>query len=183
MLRLKHLYHGRIWSGVALGVLILAACSPAEPQARPTTAVAPDPGDAVPPHHPVSGLDVVPLVVARDGERHVFQVEVARTSAQQARGLMFREAMGQDEGMIFPRNPPAPAAFWMKNTVIPLDIIFVGPDGRINNIVANAEPYSLDPRLSVGAAGAVLELNGGRAAELGIRPGDRVEWSDPARGG
>ena len=89
---------------------------------------------------------------------------------------MFRSAMGADEGMIFPMDPPRMAAFWMKNTVIPLDIIFVGPDGRISNIAANTVPYSLESVVSDGAAKAVLELNGGRAAQLGIAAGDRVEW-------
>ena len=89
---------------------------------------------------------------------------------------MFRTQMGADEGMIFPYNPPEAVSFWMKNTVIPLDIIFIGTDHRIINIAANAEPYSLDPRPSEGLAIGVLELNGGRAAELGIGPGAKVEW-------
>ena len=84
--------------------------------------------------------------------------------------------MGPDEGMIFPFDPPRGASFWMRNTVIPLDLIFVAPDGRISNIAANAIPYDETPLYSGGEAKAVLELNGGRAAELGIKPGDRVEW-------
>ena len=89
---------------------------------------------------------------------------------------MFRTAMGADEGMIFPMNPPRQAAFWMKNTVIPLDIVFIGSDRRVLNVAANARPYTKTPLPSIGAAAAVLELNGGRAAQLGIGPGDRVEW-------
>jgi len=68
------------------------------------------------------------------------------------------------------------ASFWMRNTVIPLDIIFVGPDGRILNIAANTVPYSEESVRSVGPAGAVLELNAGRTAELGVAAGDLVEW-------
>ena len=68
------------------------------------------------------------------------------------------------------------ASFWMKNTVLPLDLIFIGPDRRIINIAADAVPYSEDPIESEAPAGAVLELNAGRAAELGLSPGDRVEW-------
>lgn len=126
--------------------------------------------------HPESGLDVVPLAVTQGERVHRFRVEVARTPDEQAMGLMFRTALGPDEGMLFPRRIPGQAHFWMKNTVIPLDIIFIGADGRISNIEANAEPHSLDARSSVGAASAVLELRGGRAAELGIAAGARVEW-------
>lgn len=164
--------------GLSLALLALAACSPAQPQSRaagPATAGQESTARA---QHPVSGLNVVTLTVRNGQRNHSFRVEVAQTAQQQARGLMYREAMGADEGMLFPRNPPSPAAFWMKNTVLPLDIIFIGPDGRISNIVANAQPYSLDPRQSVGVAAAVLELNGGRAAELDISAGDRVEWEE-----
>ena len=105
-----------------------------------------------------------------------FRVEVARTADEQARGLMFRESLPEDGGMIFPMSPPRFASFWMKNTVIPLDIIFIGPDHRVLNVAANAVPYSLDPITSAGPALAILELNGGRAAQLGIGPGALVSW-------
>jgi len=155
--------------------LALAACSPAVSDSAGARS---QPQPAV---HPVSGLPVVPLTVtvlsgARKGQRHAFRVEVARTGAEQARGLMFRAAMGADEGMIFPMSPPRMASFWMRNTVIPLDIVFVGTDRRVINISAQATPYSEDRRESLAPVMAVLELGGGRAAELGIGPGDRVEW-------
>lgn len=126
--------------------------------------------------HAESGLPVIPLTVSTPQGRHVFRVEVAKTSQEQARGLMFRTAMGPDEGMVFPMNPPRTASFWMRNTVIPLDIIFVGTDGRILNIAANAVPYNEMPLPSAGVVKGVLELNGGRAAQLGIGPGSLVEW-------
>ena len=159
---------------VLLFALLLAACaaSPAESSAE-RSGGAPAPAVAV---HPVSGLAVVPLTVRSGGKVHRFQVEVARTSEEQATGLMFRQSMGAYEGMVFPMNPARVAAFWMKNTFIPLDIIYVGPDGRITNIAANAVPHSLQPLESAGLVKGVLELNGGRAAELGIGPGDRVDW-------
>jgi uncharacterized membrane protein (UPF0127 family) len=78
--------------------------------------------------------------------------------------------------MIFPMEPPRDASFWMKNTVIALDIIFIGTDRRILNIAANTVPYSETPVYSTGVAGAVLELSAGRAAELGIAAGDTVAW-------
>lgn len=126
--------------------------------------------------HPESGLEVIPLTVSHNGKTHEFRVEVARTAAEQARGLMFRTELSDKEGMLFPRDPPGFASFWMKNTVIPLDIIFVGTDGRIINIAAMTTPYSLDSIPSEGVTAAVLEIRGGRAAELGIVPGARVEW-------
>ena len=126
--------------------------------------------------HSVSGLPVIPLTVTTAKGRHSFRVELARTAQQQARGLMFRTQMGANEGMLFLRTPPDHASFWMRNTVIPLDIIYVGTDRRILNIAANAVPYDETPLASAGIAAAVLELNGGRAAELGLAPGDTVDW-------
>jgi len=155
----------------ALAILATAACSPNPADtAKPATAA------AVPAIHPESGLPVVSLTAWPGGQPHVFRVEVARTSAEQSKGLMFRRAMGADEGMIFPMNPSRLVAFWMRNTVIPLDIIFVGKDNRIVNIAADAVPYSETALPSMAPVIGVLELNGGRAAELGLKAGDRVEW-------
>ena len=162
-----------LWWKQSLGavlILLTAACSP---HAATGGAAAPAASSAV---HPVSGLAVIPLSISGSGTVHRFRVEVARSEAEQEKGLMFRTAMGADEGMIFPMNPPRSAAFWMRNTVIPLDIIFIGSDHRILNIAANAVPYDERPLPSAGAASGVLELNGGRAAGLGIGPGDRVAW-------
>ncbi len=158
--------HARlIAASLALG---LAACSPAASldsqgsnNAKATAA---------------SGLAETMLTVTSGTKSHQFTVEIAATEEQQARGLMFRNEMAPDRGMIFPMNPELPYSFWMKNTLIPLYIIFVAPDGRIANIAANTVPYSLDPVPSKGAVKAVLELAGGRAAELGIKPGDVVTW-------
>lgn len=153
----------------AIALALLAACSQG-PGGNSALAQSP----AV---HAVSGLPVVSLTVTHAATPHRFRVEVAKTGEQQERGLMFRTSMGADEGMIFPMEPPRNASFWMRNTVIPLDIIFVGPDGRITNIAANAVPYDETPLPSTGLVKAVLELNGGRAAALGIGPGDLVTWS------
>ena len=91
-------------------------------------------------------------------------------------GLMHRQSLAPDRGMIFPYDPPRPASFWMKNTLIPLDLIFVRSDGTIGSIAANAVPLSLDPIPSGEPVAAVLEIAGGRSAELGIGPGDKVSW-------
>ena len=149
----------------------LAACSPqvaAESSAGVET--------PAPSLHPVSRLQVIQLTVEGPGGTHRFAVEVADTPQAQSRGLMFRTELGPDEGMIFPYDGTTAQSFWMKNTPLPLDIIFIGPDGRISNIAAMTTPYSLDPVYSVGSVLGVLELAGGRAAELGIAPGDKVEW-------
>ena len=121
--------------------------------------------------HPVSGLPVIPLRV----RGHAFRVEIARTDAEQQRGLMYRTIMGANEGMLFPEALPRRVAFWMRNTVLPLDIVFIGTDRRILNIVS-AIPYDETPLPSAGPVSAVLELNAGRTRQLRIRPGDKVIW-------
>jgi uncharacterized membrane protein (UPF0127 family) len=124
-----------------------------------------------------AGLDQIPLsVTTARGQTHRLIVEVARTPEQQAQGLMNRQSLAPDRGMIFPYAPPQPVAFWMKNTLIPLDMIFIAPGGRILRIEANTVPLSLEPVGSGEAVEAVLELAGGRSAELGIAAGDRIEW-------
>lgn len=118
----------------------------------------------------------MPLTIRSASGTHRFTVEVAETPEQQAQGLMFREALAGNRGMLFPYDPPRAASFWMKNTLIPLDMIFIRPDRTIGRIAANTVPHSLEPVPSLEPVSAVLEIRGGRAAELGIRVGDRVEW-------
>lgn len=159
----------RLLSGAAL--LAVAACSSVPSEAGGREQV-----QAAQTRHPVSGLRVVPLTVSAAGRTHRLQVEVAGTPAEQAKGLMFRTEMGANEGMIFPFNPAKKASFWMKNTVIPLDLVFIDGAGRVESVAARAVPYSLEPINSRGDVAAVLEINGGRAAELGIAPGAQVRW-------
>ena len=90
---------------------------------------------------------------------------------------MFRDHLSGDQGMIFPMDPPRVASFWMKNTVIPLDMIFIRSDGTIAKIAADTVPYSLDPVSSEEPIAAVLEIAGGRAAQLGLQPDDKVVWT------
>ena len=124
-----------------------------------------------------AGLEQVPLTITSGGKTHRFTVEVAKTSEEQAMGLMYRTKLAPDRGMVFPFDPPRDASFWMRNTLIPLDMIFVRADGSIANIAANTVPHSEEPVPSDGPVKAVLEIAGGRSAELGIKPGDMVEWS------
>ncbi|CAK0779843.1 DUF192 domain-containing protein [Azospirillaceae bacterium] len=116
-----------------------------------------------------------PLVVetSRGGKFH-FNIELAETPAQQQQGMMFREKMPEDSGMLFVFGQERRATFWMMNTLISLDIIFVGRGGRIVNIHQRAEPQSLELISSNEPVVAVLEIKGGVASWLGIRPGDRV---------
>jgi uncharacterized protein len=123
-----------------------------------------------------AGLTQVPLTISSNGQLHRFTVEVAATPEQQTMGLMYRNKLGPDRGMIFPFDQPRDASFWMRNTLIPLDMIFVRADGSIANIEANTVPYSEEPVHSAGPVAAVLEIAGGRSAELGIKAGDTVKW-------
>jgi uncharacterized membrane protein (UPF0127 family) len=100
-----------------------------------------------------------------------FSVEIADTEASRARGLMFRTDLPRDAGMLFVFEGAAPRAFWMENTPLPLDMLFFDAAGRLCGLVERAEPFTRTPRESGCAALAVLEINGGLAAELGIRPG------------
>jgi uncharacterized membrane protein (UPF0127 family) len=124
-----------------------------------------------------AGLEQAALTIASSNGEHRFTVEVAKTPEEQAQGLMFRNTVPPDRGMIFPYDPPVQVSFWMKNTLVPLDMIFIGPDGKIGRIAANTVPMSLDPVPSIDPVSAVLEIAGGRAAELGIKEGDKVSWS------
>ena len=148
-------------------VALLAACQPAASDAATNSA----PLAAAP-----SGLVQVPLTISGKGEPRRFMVEVAATPADQERGLMFRQLLAPDSGMIFPMPRPEVATFWMKNTLIPLDLIFIRADGKIANIVADATPMSLAMISASEPVTAVLEIAGGRAAALDIRPGDKVRW-------
>ena len=108
---------------------------------------------------------------------HAFTVELAETPAQMEQGLMFRSELAPDAGMLFDFKTPTVATMWMRNTLIPLDMLFVGGDGRIVNIHERAIPQS-DAIISAAApVRVVIEVNGGTAARLGIKPGDRVTGS------
>ena len=106
--------------------------------------------------------------------RHAFQVEIADDDASRERGLMDRRYMAADHGMLFEFDLDAPTSFWMKNTYIPLDMIFIARSGIVTRIVANAEPLSERVIPSGGPCVAVLELNGGTAASIGLKVGDKV---------
>jgi len=117
----------------------------------------------------------VPLTVVSEDATHTFMIDRAITLEQQARGMMFRESMDPDSGMLFEFDSPKIATIWMKNTPLPLDILFVRSNGKILKIEHMAQPYKLRSASSEAIVAAVLELQGGRAKELGIMPGDVVK--------
>lgn len=117
-------------------------------------------------------LDPLQVVTGRGTYR--FTVEVAKSPRQREFGLMCRKAISPDRGMLFLFPTPDLLAFWMRNTLIPLDIIYIGVDGRVVSMVQNAQPLNETPLPSAGPAVAVLELGAGRAAQIGLLPGDRV---------
>lgn len=112
------------------------------------------------------------LVTAKG--RFRFTVEMALDAAQRAQGLQFRETLAAHAGMLFDYERSQPVTMWMKNTLVPLDMLFISADGRVVNIAADTVPKSLAPISSAGPVRAVLEVNAGTAARLGIEPGDRV---------
>ncbi|HUO12996.1 MAG TPA: DUF192 domain-containing protein [Caulobacteraceae bacterium] len=124
--------------------------------------------------HAQPTLRVEPLDIVTHSGVHHFHVEIADTPREQEIGLMYRPAMAPDHGMLFEMGPPQQADFWMKNCPVPLDMVFIRPDGHILRIAAETTPYSEAGIESGGPIIAVLELRGGEAAEIGAEPGDVV---------
>lgn len=156
---------------IAAGLLV-AGCGGHAPNAATTDQASP--------------AKTVSVTIASANGSHVFTVETARTAAEQERGLMYRTDIPQDGGMLFAPyppegGPPREASFWMKNTPSPLDIIFIRPDGTIATIAENTVPFSELPVASGEPVNAVLEINGGKSAELGIAAGDKVTWAGQAK--
>ena len=114
------------------------------------------------------------LTIAAADDRFEFQVEMAVSPAQRSQGLMFREDLDEDRGMLFDFGQPQQATMWMRNTYVPLDMLFIDEHGRITQIAADTQPLSDAVIASRERVRAVLELRGGVSAKLGIKPGDRV---------
>jgi uncharacterized protein len=113
-------------------------------------------------------------IVTKNGQKHVFKVEVATTPQEQETGLMFRKSVAPDGGMLFVWDVPQVSHMWMKNTLVPLDMVFIRSDGVIDSIAENTVPHSLRDISSHGDVIATLELAGGTTARLGITVGDKV---------
>lgn len=128
---------------------------------------------------PLHAQDFEQITIVSDDSRHEFRVEVMRKSQDRARGLMYRKHLDQDAGMLFDFGRQLTARMWMRNTYIPLDMIFIHENGEIINIAANTVPHSEEILSSAGNVRYVLEINGGLSAKLGIKAGDRVELPKP----
>lgn len=113
------------------------------------------------------------LEFVTDSGRHVFKVELADSPDERAKGLMFRRSMPEDQGMLFDFHTETPVMMWMKNTYIPLDMIFVSRKGIVTHVAADTTPLSEDV-ISGGEAYAVIELNAGASRKMGLKPGDAV---------
>ncbi|MGG6267880.1 DUF192 domain-containing protein [Leptolyngbya sp. AN03gr2] len=158
---------------LSLGVLLLG-CSAGASQ-RLSTEVKPSESPAI--ESPSAMGQVLPLTASFKVGDQLIKLEVARTSEEQAMGLMYRTSLADDRGMLFPFDPPRPTQFWMKNTLIPLDMLFLRR-GEIRVIKANVPPCKADPCPTYGSPtediDQVIELRAGRAAELGLKVGDRI---------
>jgi len=123
---------------------------------------------------PAAALEQSPLAIEAATGRHAFTVELAATPQEKARGLMYRRELAADAGMLFVYPDDGPVSMWMKNTFLPLDMLFLAADGRIVFIAVDTVPGSLEPISAGQNVRAVLELNAGTALRLGIAVGDRV---------
>lgn len=115
-----------------------------------------------------------PLQIRTDKGVQSFMVEIADSDMEREYGLMCRKSLAPDRGMLFLFSRAAPQMFWMRNTLIPLDIVYIGENGRVVSISRNVQPLDESGAPSAGPAKFVLELAGGRAAQIGLLPGDRV---------
>ncbi|WP_017668803.1 DUF192 domain-containing protein [Sandarakinorhabdus sp. AAP62] len=123
---------------------------------------------------PNSGLRTSSVAFHTAKGRFTYKLEVAATAEEQACGMMFRDRMAPGTGMAFPMQPPRATGFWMENTPLPLDIIYVSPAGRVLN-VRRGQPYSREVLNSAGVTAEVIELLAGEADRIGLKPGDRVQ--------
>jgi hypothetical protein len=144
-----------VWAAVLIAAVIAVAPARAEGQAE-------------------GRLELSPLVIETLSGAHRFRVELAASPRARARGLMHRPSLAPERGMLFDYGAPVRIAMWMKNTLIPLDMIFIDGAGRVVNVHSDAVPGSLQTIRSAAPARAAVEVAGGTAARIGIAAGDRV---------
>lgn len=162
----------RLFLGVVAAAVVGSGCSaPGNTRTKANSCVA---GNAK--GQSEAGLEQIGLCITASGKTRAFIVEVARSSQEQAKGMMFRTELADNRGMLFLFPEAKLASFWMRDTVIPLDIVFIRTNGSIESIAENTIPNSTDPVEAGEPIIAVLELRGGLAAELEIAAGDKVVW-------
>jgi uncharacterized membrane protein (UPF0127 family) len=157
-----------VFRAAAIGLALFGAACARQPVAQQPAADTTS-GASVGPQAPTEAL-----TIDTQGGPVRLNVEIADDEAERQHGLMYRQTLPDDRGMLFDFPEPEYASFWMRNTPLSLDIIFIGTDGRILNIADHTTPYSEAPVPASGLTRGVLEIRAGRAEALGIRPGDRV---------
>ena len=115
------------------------------------------------------------MQITTDTGEHTFEIEIAESMEDKSRGLMFRRALADNAGMLFPYQPAQEITMWMKNTYISLDMVFIRGDGVVHRIAGGTTPFSEAVVASSGDVSAVLEIRAGIAAKIGLKPGDRVK--------
>jgi uncharacterized protein len=179
--------------GITLSVLLIGCATSVPAKVSDGTILKSDQRLPPPPlvsSSPTNSGQMLPISAQAEMAGQRIMLEVARTPQQQAMGLMYRTSLADNRGMLFAFNPPQPVNFWMKNTLIPLDMVFLR-NGEVKAIAANVPPCTATPCPTYGAdvpIDQVIELRGGRAAEIGLKVGDRVSikflnanTSSPAR--
>ena len=126
------------------------------------------------PPGPAIGFGTGSLTLRTDSGPHSFNIEIANSGGERALGLMYRRELAADAGMLFLYDPPQPITMWMRNTILSLDMIFIGTDGRVHRIESHTEPFSTDIISSDGTVQGVLEVNAGTANKIGLKVGDDV---------
>ena len=126
------------------------------------------------PPGPAIGFGTGSLTLRTDSGPHSFNIEIANSGGERALGLMYRRELAADAGMLFLYDPPQPITMWMRNTILSLDMIFIGTDGRVHRIESHTEPFSTDIISSDGTVQGVLEVNAGTANKIGPKVGDEV---------
>lgn len=123
---------------------------------------------------PAIAADEARLEIVTSTGRHPFRIEIAATPQTRATGLMFRKALDPDYGMLFDFHREAPVSFWMKNTFVSLDMIFIRADGTVANVATGTTPFSEEPVSSAAPVRFVLEVVAGTASKIGLKAGDRI---------
>ncbi|PSB03945.1 DUF192 domain-containing protein [Merismopedia glauca] len=170
-------------SSILVGILVLACNSPTSTYLPSSTSTPHNPSETIispKPPIPENFGQNLPITAKTTLKNQTIEIEVAQTPQQQTIGLMYRKVLPANRGMLFPFNPPQPVSFWMKNTLIPLDIIFIS-NGKVRSIASSVPPCQKDPCPTYGPTNSreiidnVLELPAGRAQELGLQTGSEIE--------